>query len=352
VSDRFLSVSEAARELGVSARRVRQLIEDEELSARRIGNSWAIPWAEIVQRRRHSPGAGRPYEKENIWLIAAVADAAAYEYAHRLVDDPSLLENLEAQQRAAFDRLSESILALCQFPVGDVVDNPEALAELRKLLSRASFSARREELLAGWIQKGVSYLRASEVSSSVNPYEIAQEWLDVLAREDREARGPRSVRSIRNMLVHRLGLDERNIAALRSRFDEARSFYAHPSFLVDLISDRRLVLSGPHAAAKFGIDLVPGDSVDAYVSAENQRGVVSDYQLVEADSLDENVLLRVVDGLPEPHPPLAPRLCVGADLLEDSDPRCRDAGSRLMNSLLAALSIDQLSSRWKYGSRA
>jgi excisionase family DNA binding protein len=350
VSDRFLSVSEAARELGVSARRVRQLIEDKELSARRIGNSWAIPSAEIVQRRRHSPSAGRPYEKENIWLIAAVADAAAYEYANRLAGDPSLIENLGAQQRAAFARLSDSISALCQFPVGDSVDNPAVLAELRKLLSRASFMSRREELLAGWIQEAVSYLRASEASSSINAYEVSQEWLDVLA-ESGQDRGRRSVRSIRNMLLHRLGQDDRSIAALRGRFDEARSYYAHPAFLVDLVSDRRLVLSGPHAAARFGIDLVPGDSVDAYVSARNQQSVVSEYQLVDADSMDENVLLRVVEGLPEPHPALAPRLCVGADLIDDSDPRCRDAGSRLINSLLAALSIDQLSSRWKYGSR-
>lgn len=347
MSDRFLSVSEAARELGVSARRVRQLIEDKELSARRIGNSWAIPSAEIVQRRRHSPGAGRPYEKENIWLIAAVADVAAYEYAHRLADDPRLIENLGAQQRAAFDQLSDSISSLCQFPVGDAVDNPEALGELRRLLSRASFISRREELLAGWIQEAVSYLRASEVSSSVNAYEIAHEWLDALAGNSPTDRGARSVRSIRNMFVHRLGLNDRNIAALRSRFDEARSYYAHPSFLADLISDKRLVLSGPHAAARFGIDLVPGDSVDAYLSAEHQQNVVSEYQLVDADSLDENVLLRVLDRLPEPHPPLAPRLCVAADLLEDSDPRCRDAGSQLINSLLAALSIEQLSSRWK-----
>lgn len=122
------------------------------------------------------------------------------------------------------------------------------------------------------------------------------------------------------MLLHRLGQDERNIAALRGRFDEARSYYAHPSFLVDLLSDGRLVLSGPHAAARFGVDLVAGDSVDAYISAKSQQDMVSEYQLIDAESRDENVLLRVVDRLPEPHPALAPRLIVGADLLEDSDP--------------------------------
>lgn len=346
MSDRFLSVSEAARELGVSARRVRQLIEDNDLKARRIGNSWAIPFSEMVQRRRHSPSAGRPYEKENIWLIAAVADAAAHEYVSRLADDPSLIENLLAQQHVAFDRLSDSISALCQFPIGDSVDNPPALSELRKLLSRASFLSRREELLAGWIQEAVGYLRAAEASSSVDPYEIAQDWLEVLAG-GREADRYRSIRSIRNMLVHRLGQEERSVAALRGRFDEVRSYYAHPAFLVDLLSDRRLVLSGSHGAARFGIDLIPGDSVDAYISEENQQGIVSEYQLMDADSLNENVLLRVVDGLPDPHPAIAPRLCIGADLLEDSDPRCRDAGAHLINSLLAALSIDQLSSKWK-----
>lgn len=352
MSDRFMSVSEAAKELGVSARRIRQLIEDEELHARRIGNSWAIPAAEIYQRRRRSPQAGRPYDQENIWRLAALADVIANEYVNKLADDSSFMPYLVEQQDRAAEGLRNSIAEVCDFDVRHVIDNPSGLAELRRLLSRAQFLSRGEELLVGWIHQAVSHLHESGLAARVDSFSLAQEWLRSFGVNSVEADpNARLLRSLRNMLMHRLGRDERNIASLRSRFDQAEFYYAHPSFLVDLVSDGRLVLSGAHAAAHYGIDLIPGDSVDAYVGVQNAEAVLKDYSLEEADSLNGNTILRCMGELPDHHPPIAPRLCVGADLLEESDPRSQDAGARLLEALFAAVSFDQLSARWKYSSR-
>lgn len=54
------SVADAAQELGVSERRIRQMIHDDVLSgAVKRGNSWAIPLTAIESARRRTPGRPR-----------------------------------------------------------------------------------------------------------------------------------------------------------------------------------------------------------------------------------------------------------------------------------------------------
>ncbi len=71
-----LSVAEAAQILGVSARRVRALLESGLLPGRQVGGRWLLHAYEVDQRRqRHSEG-GRPLSQASAWhLLAALSGA-------------------------------------------------------------------------------------------------------------------------------------------------------------------------------------------------------------------------------------------------------------------------------------
>lgn len=348
MSDRFISVSEAAGELGISPRRIRQLIEEKELRAHRIGNSWAIPVGEIHQRQRLSPRAGRPYEQENIWKLSALADAIAHNFIVEAGKGGSWKERALSEQDRAAEQLGNSIKEICSFEIGDVIDDPSRLAELGRLLSNAQSLSRRDEILVGWLDEAARYLLELEARAQVDPHLLSREWRHILGvEEDDAAQEARLLRSLRNMSMRRYGDLQRNVASLKSRFDQVIFFHAHPSVLVDLVRDSRVIHSGAHAAARYGVDLVPGDRVDAYISDRHASSLVDHYSLLEADSQSGNVILRLVSASPDHHPPVAPRLCVAVDLLEEMDPRSQSAGSQLLDALLAAISLDQLLSRWK-----
>lgn len=60
----MLSTSQAAKQLGVSPRRIRALIESGDLQAERIGNSWAIDENSLNKRKRSPKLNGRPKHNE------------------------------------------------------------------------------------------------------------------------------------------------------------------------------------------------------------------------------------------------------------------------------------------------
>ena len=58
---RYLSVTEAAKILGVTTGRVRQLLLTGQLKGHKLGEkSWATDPAEVTRRRLAEKGAGRP----------------------------------------------------------------------------------------------------------------------------------------------------------------------------------------------------------------------------------------------------------------------------------------------------
>jgi excisionase family DNA binding protein len=349
MSDEFLSVSEAAKRLGVSARRIRQLIENEELGARRIGNSWAIPAAEVSRRGRRPSSRGRPYERESVWRLAALADAISHQFLSQLEVAASWDADLRDRQEQLVHELSSSLWEICQFNPAEVVDNPPLLAELRKILSRAQLLSRRDELLAGALHEGIERLQRFEARAKANPLAISEGWLHILGGPPEELEfDQNALRSLRNKLMHRLAPSQRNIAAMRSRYDEAEYFYAHPSLVGELLDERRFAQSGEFAAAQHGLDLIAGDNVDAYVSSDHANELMSSYSLQHAASFGANVVLRIVDDLPDHHPLLAPRLFVALDLQEKDDPRSQKAGADLFDALSASVSFFQLASgsRW------
>jgi len=342
MGDEYVGVSEAAGFLGVSPRRVRQLAQSGALRARRIGNSWAIPTAEISKRSHRQPSPGRPASKNSAWELAALADAIAPDVARRLKDGFTYGPLLQQQGRVA-QELADSIAELCAIDPFAVVDNPPSLDEVRSLSSRAVSLARRDELLIRVMGKAVGRLNKFDSLARVDPRAISDGWLQVLATESPEAMpDPAALKKLRDRLPFSHDPSERNRAAMRNRYDHAAYFYSHPSLINEVLLDETLAVSGAHAAARYGLDLVPGDSVDAYLSADRAGALVAQYSLQQSAPTRANVVLRIVEELPKRHPPVAPRLFVALDLLENDDPRGRRAGSGLLEGLSATISMHHL----------
>ncbi|MEN3360473.1 MAG: hypothetical protein V7637_4455 [Mycobacteriales bacterium] len=72
----YVSVADAAQSLGVSSRRVRQLVDEGNLGGQRIGGRWIIDRNELDRRRQSSPPSGRPLSSVSAWhVLAALAEA-------------------------------------------------------------------------------------------------------------------------------------------------------------------------------------------------------------------------------------------------------------------------------------
>jgi excisionase family DNA binding protein len=114
-------------------------------------------------------------------------------------------------------------------------------------------------------------------------------------------------------------------------------YRCHPGELAYLRNEKGLVLSGASAASASGLDLVAGQELDAYVREKRAWSLISDHALSEVPRAQANVTLRMVPDrawhLADAD--AAPIAAVALDLAEDSDPRSRRAGERLLDQLSA-----------------
>ena len=88
-----ISVSEAARRLGVNVSRIHQRIADGSLRAERIGSQWVVDersLLEVAERR----GAGRPLSVRSAWAVIAVSEGD-----HEAVRRLAPAERSRARQR-------------------------------------------------------------------------------------------------------------------------------------------------------------------------------------------------------------------------------------------------------------
>lgn len=69
-----IGLAEAAQELGVSVRRVHQLIGSDRLRGRRIGRSWVLDRVDVEQLARRRPPPGRPWKPASAWAVLALAN--------------------------------------------------------------------------------------------------------------------------------------------------------------------------------------------------------------------------------------------------------------------------------------
>jgi excisionase family DNA binding protein len=102
-----VSVREAADALGVSDRRVRQLIEAGRIRARRVGSQWLVDGASLPGFARRS----RPFSPAEAWLLLAMEHAPPgrpgrwTQRRDRLRSDPSPASLLASWAAARGDRL-------------------------------------------------------------------------------------------------------------------------------------------------------------------------------------------------------------------------------------------------------
>lgn len=250
-----MSVREAAQHLGVSPHRVRQLIDQGDLPARRVGRFWVLDEVAVRHRAEVDVVDGRPYAARQVWRLGVLADMIAHGHHD---DEPVDLDG----------------------PI-----DPQARWQLRHYL---------DDLL-----------------QVADPRDVA--W------------------------------------RLRGRADEVIHRYAHPSVLAGLAADRRVVLSGAHAAAARGAPLVPDDAVDAYVDPDDLDELSAEYGLIDVPG-DANVHLRIVAHLrqwrpslrhdEDDGPALAPLLLVVPDLSQRADARAQQAADQLWSNLQDRLLSD------------
>lgn len=69
----LLGVGDAATELGVSRRRVRQMLSDGVLAGQRVGRTWVVDRADLELFRHGRPPVGRPWQPTSAWALLAVA---------------------------------------------------------------------------------------------------------------------------------------------------------------------------------------------------------------------------------------------------------------------------------------
>jgi excisionase family DNA binding protein len=67
----FIDVQDAAKRLGVSARRVRQLLESGALGGERVAGAWLVSIADIERRLHRPTPAGQPLSAGAAWAVLA-----------------------------------------------------------------------------------------------------------------------------------------------------------------------------------------------------------------------------------------------------------------------------------------
>jgi excisionase family DNA binding protein len=136
----------------------------------------------------------------------------------------------------------------------------------------------------------------------------------------------------------RQALKNYGLEAVRPRLArraEPASYWALPGELRALRDRADLVLSGPSAAAEYGLGLVGSDALDAYLPAGLLASLQREHALEGTSGPEANVVLRAVPGdawlLAGRR--FAPRAAVAIDLSSYADPRAARIGAELLGQL-------------------
>jgi len=162
----LLGVVDAAGELEVSSRRVRQLLASGQLPGQRVGRSWVIRRSDVEQLRRS--GVGRPWNAASAWDVLALASGG----------DPQLspVERSRARKRLADNGIAGLIGQLrSRSQRSEMYAHPSALDRIRDEVEvvRSGVSALDEhdvDLIV--IDEAEIYVRASQVAGLVGRYAL------------------------------------------------------------------------------------------------------------------------------------------------------------------------------------
>lgn len=139
----LLTVGEAAERLKVSDRYVRRLVEDGDVPARRLGESWFIDERALARRARRAPGIGRTWAPRTAW---AAVDLLAGGNGRAFLDQPRisrLRSRLRTLTAAEMHRLAENRARPHRFHA-----SPRARAKLADVLVPSGVSALDQSDLA------------------------------------------------------------------------------------------------------------------------------------------------------------------------------------------------------------
>ena len=163
----MLGVAEAAAELAVSPRRVRQMLADGVLAGERVGWAWVIDSNELRQMKHRRPEVGRPWSPASAWAVLALADGEDL--------DLSPVERSRAKKRMAqgLDQIAGRLAARAEFRRFYV--HPSALDRLAETpaVVRGGMSAAADhgaDLVVGDGFEG--YVRAGELDELVSRFEL------------------------------------------------------------------------------------------------------------------------------------------------------------------------------------
>ena len=188
----ILGVAEAAEELGVSARRVRQMLADGVLDGERVGRAWIIDREQLYRVVGLRPEVGRRWSPASAWAVLALADGEEV--------DLSPVDRSRARNRLALglDHLVGRLAARCERRW--FYAHPGVLDRLADEVVRAGISGAAHhgaDLVIGESVEG--YVRAGEIDQLV----------EQLALDDQAAR-PNVLLRIVDDDVRPFGSDERH----------------------------------------------------------------------------------------------------------------------------------------------
>jgi hypothetical protein len=225
---------------------------------------------------------------------------------------------------------------------------------VRQLVAQGELPARRASGVLLLEADAVLRRAAADVRTG-RPMSTARIWRMAMVIDQDRVAAPSAARHDDGLDRSRLLRDARALAAeevaqvawrLRRRSAPALLRTAHPSTIERMVADRRLLLTGPHAARAHGGDLVPDGPLDAYIDAADLVDVVAYHALLESDG-PADVRLRPVASLAAMLGPerrvdrrvrrVAPRLMVAVDLVEHGDARAASAGTALWSAMQAEL---------------
>lgn len=167
----MLGVAEAAEQLGVSARRVRQMLADGVLDGERVGRAWVIDREQLRRVAEVRPEVGRPWSPASAWAVLALADGEEV--------DLSPVDRSRARRRLGLglDHLVGRLAARCERRRFYV--HPGVLDRLADEVVRAGISAAAHHGADLVISESVEgYVRAGDIDHLV----------DQLALDDQAAR--------------------------------------------------------------------------------------------------------------------------------------------------------------------
>ena len=108
----MLSVKQAAKELGISESRVRKLISDKKLPAKKIGARWILDERDVARRKFASPSSGRPTKPK--YIVEDKEDLEFYPYSN----EAAARESVKKKQ-ALYRACKETFLGIP--PISDLV---------------------------------------------------------------------------------------------------------------------------------------------------------------------------------------------------------------------------------------